>query len=120
MRLVSGASVSSKVQPMDPSQAVREVTIKLFTGLSGFSTSGGVTIRTVNAGTAGVSGKLSLSSGISTRGSTGAITAGTGKANIGRGGSIHLTVGSGSSGSGGDIETLAGKPNPSVQCIYIY
>ena len=62
------------------------------------SSSGSFVIRTLDAGTKGLSGMLRFSSGAATSGSSGSIMVGTGDALGGDGGMLHLTVGSGNSG----------------------
>jgi len=73
-----------------------------------------VTIRSMNAGTKGVSGALVFSSGTSSSGNTGAIYIGTGAATGGRGGAITIAVGTGASGAGGDLILAAGGSSAAV------
>merc|ERR1711981_1129433 len=71
--------------------------------------SGSVKVSTSNAGSNGVSGSLTFSSGTSSSGTTGSITVSTGSAVNGKGGSIILSVGQGNVGNGGSIAITAGK-----------
>ena len=84
--------------------------VTLYSGKGTMSSSGSFVIRTLDAGTAGLSGMLSLSSGAATSESSGSIMVGTGDALGGDGGMPHLTMGSGNSGKGGDAKVLAGAP----------
>ena len=82
--------------------------------ISGFgteSTSGSIIIRTLNAGTAGVSGELMLSTGTTSSGASGDISIGTGTASTGDGGDISIVVGDGNVLDGGHIYMYAGKSN---------
>ena len=74
--------------------------------ISGFgteSTSGSIIIRTLNAGTKGVSGEHMLSTGTTSSGASGDISIGTGTASTGDGGDISIVVGDGNVLDGGHI-----------------
>ena len=83
--------------------------IMVMSGYSVQTTSGHVTIKTVNAGHAGVSGALTFSSGTTSAGNSGVLMFGTGSATGGKGGQVHIAVGSGNSGTGGNMQILAGQ-----------
>ena len=80
---------------------------------SGFSTirsSGTIIIRTLNAGTTGVSGELMFSTGTTSSGASGSISIGTGTTSGGESGGMYITVGTTKSDDkGGDIHLHAGK-----------
>merc|ERR1712134_118390 len=71
--------------------------------------SGSILIRTLNAGTVGVSGELMFSTGTASSGSSGSISIGTGTASGGDGGDIMINVGDGNTLDGGHIHLFAGK-----------
>ena len=76
----------------------------------GVSTSGGsIGVYTSDSGLKGVSGYLSLSSGVSSNGNSGGLYLGSDVASSGRGGSVYVSVGSGNSGSGGDLVFFGGR-----------
>merc|ERR550514_286175 len=60
--------------------------ISMISGFGTKSTSGTIIIRTLNAGIAGVSGELMLSTGTTSTGASGDISIGTGTASTGDGG----------------------------------
>ncbi len=64
----------------------------LYSGKGTMSSSGSFMIRKLDAGSSGVSGMLSFSSGAATSGSSGSIMVGTGEAMGGKGGILHMTV----------------------------
>ena len=66
-------------------------------------------IRTLNAGTTGVSGELMFSTGTTSSGASGSISIGTGTASAGDGGDIMINVGDGNTLDGGHIHLFAGK-----------
>ncbi len=78
-------------------------TLTCLTGEGTATTSGAFVVRTVNAGTKGVSGMLAFISGTTSSGTSGSITMATGKAVNGKGGDILVSIGSGNAGNGGDI-----------------
>ena len=86
-------------------------------------------IATSDAGKQGVTGSLSLSTGISSAGNSGAIKISSGDAYrnpsplwekdaAGSGGSIHLSVGTGNHGDGGNVKILAGSTTASASIRY--
>ena len=64
-------------------------------GYSSVSTSGNLLLQTANAGAAGRSGYVVLSTGTASNGNSGSIRIGSGAALNGRGGSVNVVVGSG-------------------------
>merc|ERR1719456_2241225 len=68
-------------------------------------------IRTLNAGSSGVSGELVFSTGTTSTGASGDISIGTGTASTGDGGDISIVVGDGNVLDGGHIYLYAGKSN---------
>ena len=62
-----------------------------------------------NAGSNGVSGHLTFSSGTTSSGSSGELKVGTGTATKGKGGSISITVGTGNTIAGGVVTFSGGK-----------
>merc|ERR1719478_1489527 len=85
--------------------------ISMISGFGTKSTSGTIIIRTLNAGIAGVSGELMLSTGTTSTGASGDISIGTGTASTGDGGDISIVVGDGNVLDGGHIYLYAGKSN---------
>ena len=81
----------------------------ILSGKGASGSSGAVNIQTSNAGSAGVSGGLSFSTGVASSGSSGSIWIGTGSATDGKGGDLSLSVGSGNLATGGDITLSAGE-----------
>merc|ERR1711871_180481 len=78
--------------------------------MGGTSTSSGsITIKTPDAGDAGISGALVFSSGTTSSGSSGSLSIGSGHAVGGKGGAITVTVGDGNVGTAGAISITAGK-----------
>ena len=86
-------------------------------------------IATSDAGKQGVTGSLSLSTGVSSAGNSGDIKIATGDAHrdpnplwekkaTGSGGSMHLSVGTGNHGDGGHIKVLAGSTTASASIRY--
>merc|ERR1719183_3269296 len=73
------------------------------------TSSGSVTVRTMNAGDNGVSGRLSFSSGTASFGNSGSISVGSDRATNGKAGSIRVTVGAGNTGDGGGVWLFAGQ-----------
>ena len=65
-------------------------------------------VTTSNAGTTGVSGGLTLATGVSSEGNSGAICVSSGSATEGRAGAISIAVGEGDSGTGGAVSITAG------------
>ena len=66
--------------------------------ISGFgraTSSGAFSLRTANAGTSGVTGGLSFSTGDSTKGTSGHVVLKSGDADSGPGGSVSIVVGVG-------------------------
>ena len=63
----------------------------------------------MNAGTTGVSGELTFSTGTSSSGSSGSISIGTGSASGGKGGDITIKVGDGNTLDGGHLSLFAGN-----------
>ena len=78
-------------------------------GESVLTSSGALTMATPNAGIAGVSGNIGLTTGTSSVGNSGTIAFTTGKSTGGKGGSITLSVGEGDTGVGGDVTVKAGN-----------
>ena len=68
-----------------------------------------MTIETANAGAAGVSGEIRMSTGLATAGGSGDISLETGRASGGNGGSVSIAVGPGDTGDGGDVTVTAGE-----------
>merc|ERR1712167_300039 len=85
--------------------------ISMISGFGTKSTSGTIIIRTLNAGVAGVSGELVLSTGTTSNGASGSIRIGTGTASGGDAGDISIVVGDGNVLDGGHIYMFAGKSN---------
>merc|ERR1712072_279319 len=83
--------------------------VSITSGQGSSTSSGVVTIRTSNAGNAGVSGYMSFRSGTSSSGCSGAIFVHSGAATSGKGGSIDLLVGDGNVGNGGSVVITGGK-----------
>ena len=83
--------------------------ISIRSGYSLLRSSGTIQIRTLNAGTLGVSGELMFSTGTTSCGSSGSISIGTGTASLGKGGDITIKVGDGNTLDGGHISVFAGK-----------
>ena len=82
--------------------------MSLFTGQGTKTSSGSIVIKTANAGTTGVSGALTFSSGTTSSGSSGELRIGTGTAVKGKGGSISITVGTGTTLAGGVLTLRSG------------
>ena len=76
-------------------------------GLS--TSSGSVTVKSVNAGHSGVSGELTFSSGTANSGNTGYVAIGTGASTSGKSGAIDVRVGSGMTDTGGNMMMRAGQ-----------
>ena len=68
-----------------------------------------VTIASVNAGTAGDSGSMTLQTGTTTAGASGAITMKSGTGTGGSGGDITISVGSGDTTFGGKLDLSGGE-----------
>ena len=83
--------------------------ISLTTGLGTERSSGDFVVHTSNAGSSGVSGKLSFTSGTSSAGNSGLISMVTGAATNGKAGSFEASVQIGKTGDGGDIVMTAGE-----------
>ena len=83
--------------------------LNLESGEGTATSSGVISIRTANAGTSGVSGRLVFSSGSASGGNSGALYVGSGVATGGRGGMVSISVGSGTSGSGGAVSILSAR-----------
>ena len=83
--------------------------VRVSSGISTKSSSGDVYLRTANAGTSGVSGLMSYSTGTTSAGTSGMIKLETGTATGGKGGDVQLLVGTGNQGVGGDVLVYAGK-----------
>ena len=64
-------------------------------GVGTATTSGGISIRTMNAGTIGVSGALVFSTGTTSKGDSGSLSLGSGTSTDGKAGGISITVGDG-------------------------
>ena len=67
--------------------------MSLYTAIGTETSSGSIVIKTSNAGTLGISGALTFSSGTTSAGSSGVLLIGTGTATQGKGGYIRMTVG---------------------------
>merc|ERR1712054_623695 len=67
--------------------------ISLISGFGTKSTSGSIIIRTLNAGTKGVSGELMFSTGTTSCGASGDISIGVGDGNVLDGGHIYMYAG---------------------------
>ena len=83
--------------------------MSLVSGYGRASSSGSFSVRTAKAGTAGVSGSLSFTTGATTKGSSGTMVLRSGSATLGAGGSVSVLVGSGAIASGGRITMSAGE-----------
>ena len=77
--------------------------ISIHSGYSNAQSSGSIFLRTLNAGTTGVSGELTFSIGTTSSGSSGSISIGTGSASGGKGGDITIKVGDGNTLDGGHL-----------------
>ena len=77
--------------------------ISIHSGYSNAQSSGSIFLRTLNAGTTGVSGELTFSTGTTSSGSSGSISIGTGSASGGKGGDITIKVGDGNTLDGASI-----------------
>ena len=62
--------------------------VVVMSGYGLVTTSGSVSIKSTNAGTSGVSGALSFSSGTTSSGNSGMLTIGSGAATVGKGGMV--------------------------------
>ena len=82
--------------------------MSLSTGAGTATSTGSVVIKTPTSGSAGVSGRIAISTGNSQTGSSGMLTMTTGAATTGRGGSMTFSVGSSNQNAGGDISMTAG------------
>ncbi|EJK61681.1 hypothetical protein THAOC_17786, partial [Thalassiosira oceanica] len=71
------------------------------------TSSGSLGLSTSDAGAAGVSGQVTLSSGTASSGTSGAVGIESGSSEFGSGGAISLSVGSGD-GAGGTLSLSAG------------
>jgi len=78
-------------------------------GYGRVSTSGSISIKSFNAGSNGVSGVLTFSSGTTSKGNSGAVMIGSGQAATGNGGVVSITVGSGNKNAGGALSIVAGS-----------
>jgi hypothetical protein len=83
--------------------------IVLKTGYGFTTSSGRVSISTVNSGQAGVSGGINIFTGTTSLGNSGHFSVHTGQAHRGKGGTISMHVGEGDSSVGGDVIMQAGK-----------
>ena len=93
------------------STAVDEIggSLSMATGYGRKMSSGAFSIRTADAGTAGVSGSLSLTIGKTSAGSSGDMILRTGCAAKGAGGSVSLVVGISGVTTGGRVTVSAGQ-----------
>ena len=91
-----------------PQESTVSTPMSLFTD-RGTATQRVSVVRTANAGTAGVSGALTFSSGITSSASSGELRIGTGTA-VGKGGSISITVGTGTTLAGGVLTEVEFQP----------
>ena len=84
--------------------------ISIHSGFSNIRSSGTIIIRTLNAGTKGVSGENMFSTGTTSSGASGSISIGTGTTTGGESGGMYITVGTTKTDDkGGDIHLHAGK-----------
>ena len=82
--------------------------ISVTSGYGSVNSSGSFSVRTADAGTAGISSALHFRTGTSKLGSSGAVEVRSGTAHHGVGGSISVVVGTGNSASAGRITVSAG------------
>merc|ERR1711968_312651 len=83
--------------------------ISIHSGFSSIRSSGTIIIRTLDAGTTGVSGELMFSTGTTSSGASGSISIGTGTTEGGESGGITIDVGTTTTASkGGDVTVRAG------------